>query len=123
MKPKYKPGNNIALKVPRHEHEKTVAFYRDTLGFEPINPSGYFDESPRFVFGDKVLTIDSVDGLSQSEVWFQVLTSDLLAAKADLESGGSVVCNEIEPLPEDMRAMWVSSPSNTIHLIYEDSEI
>ena len=39
MKPKFKPGKNIAIKVPVHEFDKTVAFYRDILGFEEIEPS------------------------------------------------------------------------------------
>jgi hypothetical protein len=28
MKPQYKAGDNIAIKVPPHEYEKTVSFYR-----------------------------------------------------------------------------------------------
>ncbi|MGD8293677.1 MAG: VOC family protein [Desulfobacterales bacterium] len=36
MKPKFSPGKNIAMKVPTHEYDNTVAFYRDILGFEEV---------------------------------------------------------------------------------------
>ncbi len=29
-------GINIAVKVPSHQYEAVVAFYRDTVGLEPI---------------------------------------------------------------------------------------
>lgn len=31
-RPRFAPGRNIAMKVPAHEFEATVGFYRDTLG-------------------------------------------------------------------------------------------
>jgi len=32
----FEAGRNIALKVPPHQYEATVAFYRDVLGFRAI---------------------------------------------------------------------------------------
>ena len=34
MEAKFEPGRNIAMKIPTHEHESTVRFYRDVLGSE-----------------------------------------------------------------------------------------
>ncbi|MEE9337805.1 MAG: hypothetical protein V3U87_06970 [Methylococcaceae bacterium] len=39
MKPKFTSGKNIAMKVPVHEFDRTVVFYRDILGFEEVNAS------------------------------------------------------------------------------------
>jgi catechol 2,3-dioxygenase-like lactoylglutathione lyase family enzyme len=36
-KPEFTPGTNIAMKVPVHEYEKTLSFYRDILGFEKVD--------------------------------------------------------------------------------------
>ena len=41
MKVKFAGGKNIAMKVPPHQHEATVRFYRDLLGLEQIDgPAG-----------------------------------------------------------------------------------
>ena len=37
MAPTFTPGKNLAMKVPIHEFEDTVAFHRDILGFEEID--------------------------------------------------------------------------------------
>jgi hypothetical protein len=59
MSAEFTPGNNIAMKVPVHEFDRTVAFYRDVLGFEEIEASSPDDiESVTFKFGDKNLWID-----------------------------------------------------------------
>ena len=59
MKPKFTPGKNIAIKVPVHEFDSTLAFYRDLLGFEEIDDSpGNSSESVAFKFGDKILWIE-----------------------------------------------------------------
>lgn len=60
MNPKFEPGHNIAMKVPVHEYDDPVAFYRDVLGLTPIleqAPSRM--ESVGFDFGRKVLWIGS----------------------------------------------------------------
>ncbi|HBR99063.1 MAG TPA: hypothetical protein DD979_17040 [Gammaproteobacteria bacterium] len=32
--PRFQAGRNIAMKVPPHQYDATVRFYRDTLGFQ-----------------------------------------------------------------------------------------
>ena len=70
MKPTFQPGENIAIKVPPHQFEQTVSFYRDILGLEQIelDSSDHFQSVP-FKFGDKNLWIDKSAALSQAEIW------------------------------------------------------
>ena len=59
MKPTFQPGRNIAMKVPAHEYQRTLAFYRETLALEELTPAGAEGEhTPRFDFGGKVLKLD-----------------------------------------------------------------
>ncbi len=118
MKPDFKPGRNMAMKVPAHEYDKTVAFYRDVLGFELI-PLDNDEETNtiRFKFGDKVLWIDRVETVSQAEIWLEVVTDDLDAAAEYFQESDVARCDEIEPLPEGFRGFWISSPVNIIHLV------
>lgn len=54
MNPKFRPGRNMAMKVPAHEYDKTVAFYRDVLGFELIPLDNEEDNNTiRFKFGER----------------------------------------------------------------------
>ncbi len=118
MKPEFKPGKNIAMKVPAHEFDRTVAFYRDILGFtqtEADSPDQF--DSVTFDFGGKNLWIDKVAGLSQAEVWLEVETNDIERAAAYLESAGCARRDEIEPLPDTFAGFWICSPSNIIHLV------
>lgn len=118
MKPLFTPGNNIAIKVPAHEYEATLAFYRDILGFVQIKLNIDDDsESARFQFGDKQLWIDKIKGLSQAEIWLEVITDNVDAASRYLHEQQCIRRDEIEPLPEGLEGFRVSSPSNIIHLI------
>ncbi|MCW8856879.1 MAG: hypothetical protein OQJ95_05895 [Kangiella sp.] len=118
MKPDFKPGRNMAMKVPAHEYDKTVAFYRDVLGFELIPlDNDEMTNTIRFNFGDKVLWIDRVETVSQAEIWLEVVTDDLEAADEYFQESDVVRCDEIEPLPEGFKGFWISSPSNIIHLV------
>ena len=118
MKPTFKPGKNIAMKVPTHEWEQTVAFYGDILGLTPIAGDGADEpESARFQFGDKILWIDRVDALSQAEIWLEVVADKIDEATVYLEQKGCQRRDEIESLPDDVDGFWVSSPSNIIHLV------
>jgi len=120
MKPKFTSGKNIAIKVPVHEFDRTVAFYRDILGFEVVDVSSPDDiEAVTFKFGDKNLWIDKVPGISQAEVWFEVITEDIEMASQYFENNNCIRRDEIEPLPEGFKAFWLASPANIIHLITE----
>ncbi|MEX1211352.1 MAG: hypothetical protein WEA36_00765 [Balneolaceae bacterium] len=118
MKPKFKPGKNIAMKVPTHEYEATVSFYRDLLGFQeiPVKAKDQ-DHTIRFQFGEKVLWVDKVPSISQAETWFEIVTDDVEGASDYLTNHGCSRRDEIEPLPDDFDGFWISSPSNIIHLV------
>ncbi len=119
--PTYRPGRNLALKVPAPEFEATVAFYRDVLKFREIpGPADSATPTARFEFGDKVLWVDRMDGLSQSEIWLEIETDDPKAAATYLAEAGCIRRDEIEPLPEGSGAFWIASPSRTIHLVVGD---
>ena len=121
MKPIFKPGENIAIKVPPHQYEQTVSFYRDTLGLEPINgPSPDTYDSISLRFGDKNLWIDKIDSLSQAEIWLEIQTDDIDAAAAHLEKANIVRRDEIEPLPDGFNGFWISSPAQIVHLVSEE---
>lgn len=51
-RPSFSGGRNIAMKVPPHEYEKVVGFYRDVLGLEQLE-----DKLPDvcFAFGEPAL--------------------------------------------------------------------
>lgn len=118
MKPKFAAGRNIAMKVPAHEYDRTVRLYRDVLCLHELTePAASSTESVRFAFGDKVLWIDRVSGLSQAEIWLEIVADDPEAAAAYLVDHGCSVCNEIEALPEGFRGCWISSPCNIVHLV------
>ncbi|WP_417445656.1 VOC family protein [Kangiella sp.] len=118
MKPVFKPGRNMAMKVPAHEYDQTVAFYRDVLGFELIPLDNDEDSNTiRFKFGDKVLWIDRVTTVSQTEIWLEVTTDDMDGAAEYLQANEVVRCDEIEPLPDGFEGFWISSPANIIHLV------
>ena len=122
-KPTFTPGRNLAMKVPSHEYEETVAFYRDILSLQEIDGECQSStESNRFEFGDKVLWIDRVPALSQSELWLEIITNDVDRASTYLAEQGIVRRDEIEVLPDSFKGFWISSPSNMIHLISESSD-
>jgi hypothetical protein len=116
---KFAAGRNIAMKVPPHQYEATVSFYRDVLGLAEITAHA---PSVGFAFGSSNLWIDRVPGMSQAETWLEVVTNDIAAASEHLKAAGVVRCDDIEPLPRDFQAFWVSSPSNIVHLVCKDTE-
>lgn len=111
---KFSPGRNIAMKVPPHQYGATVTFYRDVLGFEQLQQHL---PSVVFKFGDKQLWIDRVATMTQAELWLDVVTNDLEAAAAHLQAANVVRCDDVEPLPEGLRAFWIASPAGIVHLV------
>lgn len=116
MKPEFRPGKNIAMKIPAHEYESTVGFYRDVVELRELTAIGS-DTTPRFEFGDKVLWLDCEARLSQAEIWLEIVTDNIEMASEYLAEQGCDRRDEIEPLPDGFQAFWVSSPSNIIHLV------
>ena len=116
---KFAGGRNIAMKVPPHLYEATIRFYRDVVGLKPIE---HHPPSIGFEFGSNHLWIDRVPGLSQAEIWLELITNDIAAAAQHLAGAKVVRCDDIEPLPEGFQAFWVSSPASIIHLVCKDTE-
>ena len=120
MKPKFTPGKNIAMKVPLHEFDSTVSFYREILGFEVIDARSTEEtKSVKFRFGDKILWIDKLSGISQAEIWLEIVTDDIEAASKYFEENQCIRRDEIEPLPPGFNGFWLANPSNIIHLVNE----
>ncbi len=117
-KVKFAAGRNIAMKVPSHLYDATVQFYRDVVGLKLIESH---PPSIGFEFGDNNLWIDRVPGLSQAEIWLELITNDISASEL-LEKANVVRCDEIELLPEGFQAFWVSSPASIVHLVCKDTE-
>lgn len=112
--PTFAAGRNIAMKVPPHQYDATVAFYRDVLGLPLIDE---FAPGVVFEFGSNRLWIDRVPTVSQAELWLEVVADDLVAAEARLEAAGVVRCDEIEPLRDGFAGFWITSPASIVHLV------
>lgn len=109
-----KGGINIAMKVPSHQYEAVLAFYRDVVKLPPFD-----DKAPAkgFVLGPNRLWIDEAPNYTQAEVWLELFTDDHRTALARLEAGGAVRCDLIEDLGEDFRGGWIMNPANVVHMV------
>lgn len=107
-------GINIAMKVPSHQFDETVRFYRDVVGLEP-----YDEKAPAigFKLGPNRLWIDEARMLSQAEVWLELFTDDFPTAAQHLQKAGVTRCDAIEPLPEGFRGGWIVNPANIVHMV------
>ena len=114
MNSRFAGGRNIALKVPPHQYDATVQFYRDVLGLKVLE-----NHLPAvgFEFGSNQLWIDRVTGLSQAELWLEIITDDVPAASTHFKAAGVVRCDEIESLPEGFDGFWISNPASIIHIV------
>lgn len=114
-RPRFRPGRNIAMKIPAPAFEATLVFYRDTLGLVELSEDA--EASKRFAFGDKILWLDPVNTLSQAEIWLEIVAEDIVAAAQYLDAQACTRCDQIETLPADLQGFWISSPSQIIHLV------
>ena len=119
MKPLYDGSRHIALKVPPHQYEATVAFYRDIIGLKPLT-----NHLPHigFHFGTNQLWIDKAPGTSQAELWLEIAAEDVASAATHLGYAGVVRCDEIEELPEGHKDFWITSPCQIIHHVSQKGE-
>jgi hypothetical protein len=118
-KPNFFSGDNIAMKVPSHEFARVTEFYRDIIRL-PLIEHGVSDESYQsvvFEFGDKRLWIDKIDHLSQAEIWLEIQTDDVAAAKRYFDGLSIDRRDEIEPLPKNFNGFWIANPAGIIHLV------
>ena len=120
--PTFRGGANIAMKVPPHQREDTIRFYRDTLGLKPIEADEGDYPSIGFNFGAIKIWIDEAVGMSQSEIWLELETPDIDAAEKHLSDANVIRCDAIEPLPDSFRGFWISSPASIIHIVNEPGE-
>jgi catechol 2,3-dioxygenase-like lactoylglutathione lyase family enzyme len=107
-------GRNIALKVPPHQYDATVRFYRDVIGLKPL------DNHPPaigFEFGANQLWIDRVESMSQAELWLEVVAEDVPAAAEHFAAAGVARRDEIERLPDSFDGFWISDPASIIHIV------
>lgn len=111
---RFEGGRNIAMKVPPHQYEETVSFYRDILGLEQIEE---LLPAVGFRFGANQLWVDRVPEMSQAELWLELVTEDTAGAAEHLHRAGIVGCDEIEPLGDGFDGFWITSPASIIHLV------
>ena len=115
MKATFTGGRNIAMKVPPHQHDATIAFYRDVLGLTCVED--HASDEIYFDFGSNRLWIDKVPGLSQAEIWLEVVTNDPAKAAELLNAKNVIRCDEIEPLPDGSNRFWIMNPASVVHLV------
>jgi len=117
--PTFNGGINIAIKVPLHEYEATVAFYRDTLNLPLV------EEEPEgciFQFGPSRLWIDKAPQLARADIWLELETNDTMGAARYLKNHGVPRRDELEALPEDFDGFYVSDPAGVVHLVVGEAE-
>lgn len=104
------------MKVPSHQMEATIAFYRDVVKLKP-----YTEKAPAigFELGPNRLWIDEAPTLSQAEVWLELFTEDFPQAAAHLAKSGVPRVDAIEPLEAGFRGGWVMNPANIVHMVRE----
>lgn len=112
--PAFTGGRNVAIKVPEHAFEATVAFYRDTLNLTIV-----YDAvgTKAFDFGPIRLWIDRMAHLAQAEMWLELIAPDTAAAGQHLAAAGVVRCDEVEKLPPDLDGFWILNPAGIVHLV------
>ena len=115
--PRFLGGVNIALKVPPHQFEETERCYVETVGLPVVSRTA---SSVELEFGPNRLWLDRVPTVSQAEIWLEIVTDDLSAAQQRLHTAGVTRCDEIEPLPEDLTASWITNPAQIVHLVLQE---
>lgn len=120
MKNQFEGGLNIAIKIPRHIYEKTVAFYRETLGLEVVekpleNPT--VSRTHRVKFGHNIVWLDCVDNYTHPETWLELKTTDVKQATKYLESKGVEPRDTLEKIPDNMH--WIMDPAGTVFILNE----
>ncbi|MBO9456510.1 hypothetical protein J7376_14000 [Paracoccus sp. R12_1] len=104
------PGRNIAIKVPTHQWQETVEFYRDRVGL-PVART--VQDSVGFAFGTLTLWIDRVPHQSRSDVWLELFSDDPDAALDRLQGPTR---DELEPL-DGVTGHWTSDPCGVVLLV------
>ena len=109
-------GMNIAMKVPSHQYQETIAFYRDVIGLKPFDAKA---PAIGFELGPNRLWIDEAPNYSQAEIWLEFFTKDFDAAADRLKKAGVPRVDQIEALGEGFRGGWIVNPANIVHMVRE----
>ena len=110
-----RPGRNIAMKVPPHLWDSTVAFWRDRVGLEVTRR---LENSIGLAFGPMTLWLDRVPHQSQTDLWLEVFSDDPDAAMARL---AGPIRDALEPL-DGVTGHWTSDPAGTVVLVRQPRE-
>ena len=106
------------MKVSPELFDNTVQFYQTILGLPPAHlENPHTGNSVVFDFEGKNLWIDQREGVTQSEIWLEIVADDIEAADIYLSEMGCDRCDEVEPLPNGFKGFWVRGPGSVIHLI------
>lgn len=111
-------GIDIAMKIPSHQYQATIAFYRDIVGLKPVDAKA---PAIGFELGPNRLWLDEDPTMSQAEIWLELFTDDSGAALRHLENAGVVRCDAVEPLDQGFRGGWIMNPANIVHMVREES--
>lgn len=122
MRPMFQGGFDIAMKLPKAQYDRTVAFYRDVLGMEVVEESGEgvdgaVARSGSVQFGPVKLWLDRVDNYAQAQVWLELFTDDVELAARHLAEHGVHPQDELEPLPAGLAAHWITNPAGIPHIL------
>ncbi len=118
----FRGGTNVAMKLPKAQFARTVAFYRDVLGMEVKVETGpetlaAVSRSAGVAFGPVTLWLDQVDNYAQAELWLELFTDDVEAATKHLATHGIDPQDELEPLPSGLPAHWITNPGGIPHIV------
>lgn len=115
---KFEGGFNIAIKIPKSKYEKTVSFYKETLGLEvaekPID-SPTVSRTHEVKFGENTVWLDCVDNYTHSETWLELKTPDVSKAAEYLKVKGTETCDELEQIPQGNH--WIMDPAGTVFIL------
>ena len=117
----FKGGLNIAIKIPRHKYEESVAFYRDILNLTVTEVSiehPTISRSHKAEFGPNILWLDCIDNYTHSEIWLEMRTDHVADAAEYLKKKGVETRDELEQIPEGKH--WIMDPAGTVFILDEN---
>ncbi|TYR35729.1 hypothetical protein FXV77_11625 [Sphingobacterium phlebotomi] len=118
MEIRFKGGVNIAMKIPPEKYDETVAFYRDILLFDVEEVSITHPTvlaTHRLEFGQNILWLDCVEGITDSKIWLEMCTGDVESATNYLRVNDVTICNEVAEIDSSMR--WIKDPTGNTLLV------
>lgn len=68
-------------------------------------------------FGPVTLWLDRVDNYAHADLWLELFTDDVDSATEHLAAHSIPTQDELEPLPANMNAHWISNPVGVPHII------